>query len=79
MQAMPALCRFKLSLEVPPDVVALGNMPVDTRTPSQRRHGYDLVSFQPTPPMPTYLLALAVGHLRGTSHMTGDSGSLCRT
>lgn len=65
-------------MEVPPDLVALGNMPVDSRGPSQRRHGYDLVSFQPTPPMPTYLLGLAVGHLRGVSHVTGDFGSRCQ-
>lgn len=73
-----SLRRFTLSLEVPPDVVALGNMPVESRTPSQLRHGYDLVSFQQTPPMPTYLLALAVGHLRGVSQTTGDFSGLLR-
>ncbi|KAK9834407.1 hypothetical protein WJX74_001127 [Apatococcus lobatus] len=79
-RAIPALgdepiykSRFMLSLEVPPNLTALGNMPVQSRMPSRRRPGYDLVSFQQSPPMPTYLLALAVGHLRGVSLLT-DSG-----
>lgn len=51
---------FDFSIEVPSDQVALGNMPVKATTPSDRV-GLNLVSFETTPAMSTYLLAWAVG------------------
>ena len=53
---------FDFSIEIPSDQVALGNMPVKTTKPSER-DGWNLVSFETTPAMSTYLLAWAVGDL----------------
>lgn len=51
---------FAVSIEVPSDLTALGNMPVKTITSSERS-GWQVVSFETTPRMSTYLLAWAVG------------------
>lgn len=54
--------RFKIpwdvTVEVPEGLVAAGNMPIAETT---IRDGMQEIRFQRTPPLPTYLLALAVG------------------
>lgn len=50
---------FDLEIEVPEDQVALSNMPV--KNISKSKDGWQLVSFERTPVMSTYLLAWAVG------------------
>ncbi|RYO95948.1 hypothetical protein DL765_011686 [Monosporascus sp. GIB2] len=50
---------FDLEIEVPEDQVALSNMPV--KSTSKTNDGLQLVSFERTPVMSTYLLAWAVG------------------
>lgn len=50
---------WTLSLTVPHDLVAVSNMPVASEEPA--RPGHKRVNFQPTPPMPSYLLAFGVG------------------
>lgn len=58
---MPNLkATFALSIEVPSDQVALSNMPVKSTSPSERP-GWNVVSFETTPVMSTYLVAWAVG------------------
>ncbi|KAM0278728.1 hypothetical protein ACHAQH_005022 [Verticillium albo-atrum] len=50
---------FDVELEIPEDQVALSNMPVkDTK---KTRDGFQLVSFETSPKMSTYLLAWAIG------------------
>ncbi|HVW29927.1 MAG TPA: M1 family aminopeptidase [Polyangiaceae bacterium] len=51
---------FEVSVTVPSDMVALSNMPEAARTPSDDG-GSVTVDFQRSPPLPTYLVALAVG------------------
>ena len=55
---------FELILRVPHEQAALSNGVEQTR---QRSEGYDVVSFAPTPPLPTYLVAFAVGPLDVTA------------
>ncbi|MDH4390472.1 MAG: M1 family metallopeptidase [Aquabacterium sp.] len=50
---------WTLSLTVPQGLVAVSNMPVASEEPA--RPGHKRVNFQPTPPMPSYLLAFGVG------------------
>ncbi|KAH7120209.1 peptidase family M1-domain-containing protein [Dactylonectria estremocensis] len=50
---------FDLELEIPSDQVALSNMPVKESRPS--KDGWQVVSFDTSPVMSTYLLAWAVG------------------
>ncbi|KAI1506145.1 peptidase family M1 [Biscogniauxia marginata] len=50
---------FDFQIEVPEDQVALSNMPV--KGTSKTKDGFQLVSFERTPVMSTYLLAWAVG------------------
>ncbi|KJZ73130.1 hypothetical protein HIM_07514 [Hirsutella minnesotensis 3608] len=50
---------FDFEIEVPVDQVALSNMPVKATSPS--KDGWNVVSFETTPVMSTYLLAWAVG------------------
>lgn len=50
---------FDFSIEIPNDQVALSNMPVKSTTPTVE--GKQLVAFERTPIMSTYLLAWAVG------------------
>lgn len=50
---------FDFSIEIPNDQVALSNMPVKSTTPTVE--GKQLVAFERTPVMSTYLLAWAVG------------------
>ncbi|KAI1809865.1 peptidase family M1-domain-containing protein [Poronia punctata] len=50
---------FDFQIETPDDQVALSNMPVKDVT--KTRDGFQLVSFERTPVMSTYLLAWAVG------------------
>ena len=71
--AVLLLRRFTLSLEVPSGLTALSNMPAESRGPSPRRHGYDAVKFEQTPPMPTYIFAMVVGHLGANSNITGET------
>ena len=61
---------FDVTLTVPAAAAVVGNMPVaKERTEDGRR----IVSFQPTPPLPTYLVAFAVGpfETRATSVAAG--------
>ncbi|KAM4060688.1 peptidase family M1 domain-containing protein [Hirsutella rhossiliensis] len=50
---------FDFDIEVPTDQVALSNMPVKAKKPT--KDGWNVVSFETTPVMSTYLLAWAVG------------------
>ncbi|PNY27511.1 Aminopeptidase 2, mitochondrial [Tolypocladium capitatum] len=50
---------FDFEIEVPVDQVALSNMPVKDTEPT--KDGWNMVSFETTPIMSTYLLAWAVG------------------
>lgn len=50
---------WTLSLTVPQALVAVSNMPVASEAVD--RPGFKRIQFQPTPPMPSYLLALGVG------------------
>ncbi|KAI1269415.1 peptidase family M1 [Xylariaceae sp. FL1019] len=50
---------FDFQIEIPDDQVALSNMPI--KSSSKTRDGYQMVSFERTPVMSTYLLAWAVG------------------
>ncbi|KAL3427535.1 peptidase family M1 [Phlyctema vagabunda] len=50
---------FDVSLELPEDQVALSNMPV--KSTQKTREGLQVVSFERTPIMSTYLLAWAIG------------------
>ncbi|KAJ6439475.1 aminopeptidase [Purpureocillium lavendulum] len=50
---------FDFEIEVPVDQVALSNMPVKDTKPTKA--GWNMVSFETTPVMSTYLLAWAVG------------------
>ncbi len=50
---------WKLTLEVPAAMRAFANMPVEAERATRR--GWREVSFQRTPPLPSYLIAFAVG------------------
>jgi alanyl aminopeptidase len=50
---------WTLTLTVPQGLTAVANTPV--RTQSEARPGWKRVEFEPTPPLPSYLLAFAVG------------------
>ncbi|KAF5602346.1 glutamyl aminopeptidase [Fusarium pseudocircinatum] len=50
---------FDFDIEIPSDQVALSNMPVKETRPS--KDGWNIVSFETSPVMSTYLLAWAVG------------------
>ncbi|PHH70717.1 hypothetical protein CDD82_6963 [Ophiocordyceps australis] len=52
---------FDFEIEVPQDQVALSNMPVKNIKPT--KEGWNMVSFEKTPVMSSYLLAWAVGDL----------------
>ncbi|MFQ5596819.1 MAG: M1 family metallopeptidase [Nitrospiria bacterium] len=54
--------RFRLTVTLPADLVALSNMPV---TETRQNGAMKTVVFAETPPMSTYLLALAVARLEG--------------
>jgi alanyl aminopeptidase len=49
---------YQVTLHVPEGLTALTNTPVDSRTTSD---GWDIIEFAETPPLPSYLLAIAVG------------------
>jgi aminopeptidase N len=58
----PALkATFDFSIEVPSGLQALSNMPVLQTEPAKGKPGYDVIRFQRTPVMSTYLLAWAIG------------------
>jgi alanyl aminopeptidase len=52
---------FELTLVVPSDAVAIANSPEVAREPAT--DGLVRIRFAPTPPLPTYLLAFAIGPL----------------
>ena len=52
---------FSVSLVVPNDLVALSNMPVAKTEPVQDSDGLNVVTFEKTPIMSTYLVAFVVG------------------
>jgi alanyl aminopeptidase len=55
---------FDVSLTVPHGSTALGNMPIASRTATAAG---DVVTFASTPPLPTYLVAFAVGPFEARS------------
>ncbi|MFQ5580967.1 MAG: M1 family metallopeptidase, partial [Nitrospiria bacterium] len=61
----PAMkARFRLSVAVPSDLVALSNMPViEEKQDTYQEEGLKYLTFDETPVMSTYLLALAVARL----------------
>ena len=61
---------FDVRLTVPRGAVALGNMPVASRTPSDQG---EIVTFATTPPLPTYLVAFAVGPFASRSTRVAPS------
>ncbi len=65
---------WSLSLTVPQALVAVSNMPVASEEPA--RPGHKRVTFQPTPPMPSYLLAFGVGRfdVRDAGRVGRDGG-----
>jgi cytosol alanyl aminopeptidase len=50
---------FRVTLEVPKDQLAFANTPQTSEAPSQ--NGWKTVSFAPSKPLPSYLVAFAVG------------------
>jgi aminopeptidase N len=50
---------FRLSVDAPPDRMAISNMPIETESPLP--HGMRRVRFAQTPKMSTYLLFLGIG------------------
>ncbi|KAG5917750.1 hypothetical protein E4U53_004167, partial [Claviceps sorghi] len=59
---------FDFEIEVPADQVALSNMPVRDVKPT--KDGWQLVSFETSPVMSTYLLAWAVGDFEYVEQLT---------
>jgi len=49
---------YRVILQVPEGLTALTNTPIDSRTAAD---GWETIDFAETPPLPSYLLALAVG------------------
>ncbi len=62
---------FDLTVTVPAGQMAVGNMPVATRKPAG--NGRDLVTFQTTPRMSTYLFFLAVGDMERIATKAGKT------
>ncbi|KAF7561600.1 hypothetical protein G7046_g2545 [Stylonectria norvegica] len=60
---------FDFDIEIPNDQVALSNMPVKDTKPSSKE-GWQVVSFDTSPIMSTYLLAWAVGDFEYIEAMT---------
>jgi alanyl aminopeptidase len=52
---------FEVSLVVPTDMTAISNMPSITEQQSSEELQHKQVSFVPSPPLPTYLVAIMVG------------------
>lgn len=52
---------LRLSVDVPAAHLATANAPVESETALRDNPGHKRVVFRPTPPLPTYLWALAVG------------------
>jgi puromycin-sensitive aminopeptidase len=62
----PAMkARFRLSVETGARHAVVSNSPIEKQEP--RPGGRKLVRFEPTPPLSTYLVALAVGDLEATA------------
>jgi aminopeptidase N len=62
--------KFKITLEVPSDLVALSNMPVS----HQQINDHDLktISYEESPLMSTYLVAIVIGHFDYIQATTPD-------
>lgn len=66
---------FTLQVEVPAGYTALSNTPIATRVASTLPNAavqLEMVTFQTTPAMPSYLLGLAVGRLYSVSKTTAS-------
>jgi puromycin-sensitive aminopeptidase len=57
--------RWRVAVTAPATDTVLGNAPVEAEEPSA--NGVRTVRFAPTPPLSSYLLALAIGPLEGTA------------
>lgn len=57
--------RFRLTVDLPAGFQAYSNTPVEKREPLA--NGRQRISFAPTPPMPSYLMALVAGELERTA------------
>ncbi len=64
---------LRLSVDVPAAHLATANAPVESETPLRENPGHKRVVFRPTPPLPTYLWALAVGPFGVVSAGKGGS------
>ena len=64
---------FKITLDVPSQLVALSNMPII----EEKVHGdLKIVSYQESPIMSTYLVAIVVGLFDYVEHLTSDGKPL---
>ena len=67
---------WTLTLDIPSDQIALGNMPVATE--EDLGGGRHRVHFEPTPPLPSYLVAFAVGRFEMVDGGTSPGGTPVR-
>ena len=67
---------WQLTLEVPQSLVAVSNSPIASDTLTAR--GTRLVTFRETPPLPSYLVAFAVGPFAMVDAGTTRTGTLLR-
>ncbi len=67
--------RFRITLVIPADLVAISNMEVERET--REKPGLKAVRFSETPVMSTYVLAFVVGDIRSIQQRAGD-GTLVR-
>ncbi len=67
---------FEVTLHVPEGQLALSNSPEVSRVPREDRAGYTTFRFAPTEPLPTYLVAFAVGDFEVIAAPKGAAGEV---